>query len=36
MTYYFVYQMLYSDTIRETTITPNEHGKLIQTSWEPV
>ena len=34
MTYCFVstYQMSYSDTIRETTITSDEHGKLIQTS----
>ena len=36
MTYCFVYQMSYSDTIRETTITSDEHGKLIQTSRETV
>ena len=36
MTYCFVYQMSYSDTIREITITSDEHGKLIQTSWETV
>ena len=32
MTYCFVYQMSYSDTIRETTINSDEDGKLIQTS----
>ena len=36
MTYCYVYQMSYSDTIRETTITSDEDGKLIQTSWETV
>ena len=36
MTYCFVYQMSYTDTIRETTITSDEHGKLIQTSRETV
>ena len=36
MTYCYVYQMSYSDTIRETTITSDEHGKLIQTSRETV
>ena len=36
MTYCFVYQMSYSDTIRETTINSDEDGKLIQTSWETV
>ena len=36
MTYCFVYQMSYSDTIRETTITSDEHDKLIQTSRETV
>ena len=36
MTYCFVYQMSYSDTIRETTITSDEDGKLVQTSRETV
>ena len=36
MTYCFVYQMSYIDTIRETTKHSDEDGKLIQTSWETV
>ena len=36
MTYCFVYQISYSDTIREKTITSDEAGKLIQTSRETV
>ena len=36
MTYCFVYQMSYIDTIRETTIHSDEDGKLIQTSRETV
>ena len=36
MTYCFVYQMSYNDTIRETTIGTDEAGKFIQTSRETV
>ena len=36
MTYCFVYQMSYNDTIRETTITSDDNGKLVQTSRETV
>ena len=36
MTYSFVYQMSYNDTIRETTISTDDKGKFIQTSRETV